>query len=189
MRRAAMLVFCLLTVAFAAPAFAQLSGGLDGRWARHVVHLVGGGLAVPVADVWVSEGEHPEMVWRSRAPLDRADLGRPMLIERVEDAAPPLLTSEGGEASAAVQQAEVQRAKVLTASKDAHAAHLWVRDGIADALVELRLTPGCAVGCAIDGIALTLLPGSVFVARWSAPKALDAVDVFPLMAGDVQLGK
>lgn len=184
MRRAASLVFCLLTVAFAAPAFAQLSGGLDGRWARHVVHLTGGGLAVPVADVWVSEGEHPEMVWRSRAPLDRADLNRPMLIERVEDAAPPLVASSGGEATAAVQ-----RAKVLTVSKDAHAAHLWVRDGIADALVELRLTPGCAVGCAIDGIALTLLPGSTFGARWSAPKSLEAVDVFPLMVGDVQLGK
>lgn len=184
MRRAAIAVVCLFTVLFAGPAVAQLSGGLDGKWSHHVVHLAEGGLAVPVADVWLVRGDETLMVWRSRAPLDRVDLSRSMLIERAEVAAPPPSAPEGGGEAAAVQ-----RAKVLAVDADARGAHLYVRDGIADALVELRLPAGCVVGCAIDGIAVTVLPGSTLLAPGAPPRVLQAVDGFPLSAGDVQFGK
>lgn len=178
-----MRLFAALVCLFAATtAHAQLSGDLDGKWTHHVIHLAGGGLTVPVADVWtVATPEGPVMMWTARHAIDRADLGRPMVVVAGADAAP----STG----AAVT---VQRAKTLGDDATLWGAHLYVRDedGVADTLIGLELPAGCRVGCAIEGLTVTHLPGATLtLARASAPRSLHAVDAFPLAPGDVQLGK
>lgn len=172
----AALAACLVLAA-ARPAAAQLSGGLDGKWSHYVINLAGlDGTAVPVVDVWaLGSGADTLVAWRSRTRLGRADLGRPLVVERRASAAPPLTASLQRPATA-----------LFTGSFDVTGAHLFARaeDGVADTLLHLRLSSGCATNCELQGISFIQLPGASLDLGRSSVTVMQAVDAFPIEPGD-----
>lgn len=160
----------------APPTHAQISGGLDGKWHHHVIHLLGeDGLRVPIADLWAA-ADAPHVAYRARALLTPRDLARPLLVERGAASTPPL--------TATVRTATTG---LVTASAETGPAHLFARDGdgIADTLLHLTLTPGCHAACAIQDITLTQLPGATLTLAAPAPaRVLIPVDRYPIEPGD-----
>lgn len=163
----------------AVPAHAQVSGGLDGKWHHHVIHLLGDdGLRVPIADLWAA-ADAPRVAFRARAALAPADLDRPLLVERGTTTAPPHTAT-----------LRTPAAGLVTTPTESGPAHLFARDGdgIADTLLQLTLPAGCHTACAIEDITLTQLPGATLTLAAPAPaRVLVPVDRYPIEPGDRRL--
>lgn len=182
-RLAALTALTALTLCLTAlPARAQLSGGLDGKWTHHTLHLLApDGRAAPIADIWATgPTDAPLIAWHPRTTLASADLDRALIITPATTQTP---TTQAIRATQTLTRTH-------TTPSETHRAHLFARDadGIADTLLHLHLTPGCHTACAIEAITLTHLPGATLTLTprltAPAPRLLTPVDRFPVEPGD-----
>lgn len=171
-RLALTLVFCSLFTL--STARAQISGGLEGKWHHFVVRADGAGSA-PLFELW-ARGDL--VAWRTVAGLS-ADALRGALIWQWQgvDRLP------AGDARLSTSVESTVSWPSLSAP-----SHLVSAGGVVEAIVELRLAPGCSKGCDLAGLdVIELVDGGFSPSRWGdAPVELPAGGPFPLEVGDLR---
>lgn len=164
----------LVLLAGAAPAAAQLTGGLEGRYIHHVFERVVSGRApVLIAEAWADPTSGVLWVRGRLRPLELD--GDLRIVSKGTDDRPPLDTVKMRPSSSVVQ-----RGAWLKQS------HVWSRpeDGLADTGLKLVLQPRCVADCAIVAIEHYALPEAG--GMQGATVTLDRVDAYFIEPGDVR---